>query len=138
MVPSPYTKIIKKNQADKIQSSLTSNWRYGSSYPLGIIFNNPNQLQNKAQKMSALCMKGLLKSQADSNLPEALRQHMSQCLGTESLRAGSNVPDNGAATASPASSGCHPAPGSSFQHAGTRSRPPASQIWSVGGNWDLF
>lgn len=63
---------------------------------------------------------------------------MSQCLGTERSRAGSNAPDNGAATAGPASSGCHPAPGCSFQHAGTQCRPPASQIWSVGGNWDLF
>lgn len=63
---------------------------------------------------------------------------MSQCLGTERSRVGSNVPENGAATAGPASSGCHPAPGSSFQHAGTRCRPPASQICSVGGNWDLF
>lgn len=51
----------KKKKADKIQSGLTGNWRYGGSYPLGIIFNNPNQLQNKAQKMSALFMKGLLK-----------------------------------------------------------------------------
>lgn len=63
---------------------------------------------------------------------------MSQCLGTERSRVGSKAPDNRAATAGPASSGCHPAPGSSFQHAGTQCRPPASQICSVGGNWDLF
>lgn len=62
---------------------------------------------------------------------------MSPCLGAERSRAGCSAGDNGATAAGPASSACHPAPGSSFQHAGTRCRPPASQICSVGGNWDL-
>lgn len=60
--PSPYTNIKFLKRVIKYRvATLLSSWRYGSSYPLGIIFNNLNQLQNKAQKMSALCMKGLLK-----------------------------------------------------------------------------